>query len=93
MTTNHVDQLRTRIDNLCNSTRWATAFADGIERHRSVVSNWFSHAPEASKLEPPAYLEAIVELLEITPVKKWPERWNRLAELKIKQANMTRQSA
>ena len=93
MTPDQIDQLRARIDNLCGSTRWMTALAEGLERNKSQVINWFSLAPAASKLAPPAYLVAVIELLELTPVKKWPERWNRLAELKIKQANMTRQSA
>lgn len=78
-----VDYLRARMDLLIGSQRWGTAFAEGMGRARPVVAAWFSHSATTIDRTPPPEFVAVLELLEITPVRKWPDRWNRLAKIKI----------
>ncbi len=87
---NNMRQLRNRIDLLIGTTRWQTALAEGLGRARPVVAGWFTDAETTADRLPPDYLVAIIELLEMTPVNKWPSRWSKLS--KLKTANDSKQS-
>lgn len=86
MTQHEITTLRDRMTALIGSRRWQTAFAVGLGKAVPVVCAWFSDAPKSQARHPGPEFAVIVELLEIVPVERWPERWVKLAALKTQQS-------
>jgi predicted Zn-dependent peptidase len=68
--------LKERVENVLGGWGAHSRLARGLEVERSTLERIYT----GDTADVPAYVVAILELLEALPAERWPERWQSAAQ-------------